>query len=146
MGPVMNDFWRDSGYRLLAVGDDGRLRVTDDFLRAYLLRPEVRPVAESCAAERALHEDLMAEPRSVVDEARLAALADADARDNYRVVLAFRDRLVAAGTLEGNGKMRFTDSVSSSTRQLPARLVTNPWRNCWIEPSPDAAWLESKGV
>ncbi len=42
----------------------------------------------------------MAEPRSVVDEARLAALADADARDNYRVVLAFRDRLVAAGTLE----------------------------------------------
>ena len=100
MGPVMNDFWRDSGYRLLAVDGDGRLRVTDDFLRAYFLRPEVRPVAESCAAERALHEDLMAEPRTTVDEARLAALADADARDNYRLVLAFRDRLVAAGTLE----------------------------------------------
>jgi hypothetical protein len=35
-----------------------------------------------------------------VAEARLAEFADADARDNWRVVLDFRDRLVEAGTVE----------------------------------------------
>ncbi len=96
----MRDFWRDSGYGLLERADNGHLKVTDDFLRAYFLRPEVRPVEESCAAERALHEELLADPRQAVATARLAALADPDARENYQVVLAFRDRLLKAGTLE----------------------------------------------
>ncbi len=65
-----------------------------------MLRPELVPVAESCAAELALHEALLENPRLAVPEARLAALADADARDNYRALLAFRDRLVAAPTIE----------------------------------------------
>jgi hypothetical protein len=96
----MTDFWRDSGYHLLEPLENGRLGVTDDFLRAYFMRPEVRPVEESCAAERALHEALSRHPREPVSDTRLAALADPDARENYRVVLAFRDRLLAAGTLE----------------------------------------------
>lgn len=96
----MPDFWRASGFHLLDRDDAGRLAVSDDFLRAYFLRPEMRPVAESCAAERALNQALLEQPRLVVPAERVAALADADARDNYRVVLAFRDRLVAAGTLE----------------------------------------------
>jgi hypothetical protein len=75
--------------------------VTDDFLRAYFLRPEVHPVEESCDAERRLHASLMAVPRRAVADAELEALADADARHNYRVVLKFRDRLLAAGTVEG---------------------------------------------
>ncbi|MDX1424789.1 MAG: DUF6352 family protein, partial [Kiloniellales bacterium] len=78
----MREFWRDSGYRLLAVTAEGRLAVSDDFLRAYFLRPEVRPVEDSCAAERALHESLLAAPRRAVGESELAALADPDARDN----------------------------------------------------------------
>ncbi len=96
----MPDFWTDSGYRLLEPGPQGHLAVGDDFLRAYFLRPELRPVEESCAAERALHAALLANPREAVSAARLAELADSDARDNYRVVLGFRDRLAAAGTLE----------------------------------------------
>jgi len=96
----MRDFWRDSGYHLLGATAEGRLAVSDDFLRAYLMRPEICPVAESCAAERALHESLMAAPRRAVGDADLARLQDADARDNYRVVLGFRDRLVAAGDVE----------------------------------------------
>ncbi len=96
----MPDFWRDSGYYLLARTPDGHLSVTDDFLRAYFMRPEMRPVEESCAAERALHESLMGNPREAVSEERLGKLADPDARDNYRVVLGFRDRLIAAGTVE----------------------------------------------
>jgi hypothetical protein len=75
--------------------------VTDDFLRAYFLRPEVHPVEESCDAERRLHAALMAAPRRAVTDADIEALADADARHNYRMLLKFRDRLLAAGTVEG---------------------------------------------
>ncbi len=96
----MPDFWRDSGYHLLARRDDGKLAVTDDFLRAYMTRPELAPVDESCDAERALHAALVNNPREAVSAERLAALADPDARENYGVVLDFRDRLVAAGVVE----------------------------------------------
>ncbi len=96
----MPDFWPSCGYRLLTVGTDGRLTITDDFLRSFLTRPELAPIPESCAAELALHDALLASPRRVVDNAELAALADPDARENYRVWLHFRARLVAASSLE----------------------------------------------
>ena len=96
----MPDFWRDSGFHLLRRDGRGHLAVTEDFLRAYFLRPEMRPPEEACAAERELHAALLEDPRQAVATARLAALADADARENYEVVLAFRDRLLAAGTVE----------------------------------------------
>ena len=96
----MRDFWRSSGYHLLARDADGWLGVSDDYLRAYFMRPELRPVAESCAAEIALHSALVEDPRRQVAATQLAGLADADARENYRVVLDYRDRLVAAGTVE----------------------------------------------
>jgi hypothetical protein len=96
----MSEFWHSSGFRLLERDGDGNLRVTDDFLRAYLGRPELRPVEESCAEEIALHRALLAEPRLGVEPRRLAALADADARDSYRHLLRFRDRLLASPSLE----------------------------------------------
>jgi hypothetical protein len=77
------------------------LRVTDDFLRAYYLRPEIHPVEESGPGELALHASLMDHPRREVPEEHLKHIEDADARDNYRILLRFRDRLLAAGTLEG---------------------------------------------
>ena len=94
------DFWLSSGFHLLRRNTDGKLSVTDDFLRAYFARPEMRPPEDSCAAEQALHAALTAEPRTAIDEQRLASLADADARDNYRHVLRLRDLLVAHGTVE----------------------------------------------
>jgi len=96
----MPEFWTSSGYRLLNANSDGRLVVTDAFLRSFLVRPELAPVVESCAAERALHDRLLAQPRAVVPDADLRAIADPDARENYRVWLRFRDRLAAAATLE----------------------------------------------
>ncbi len=96
----MHDFWQDSGYHLLQRREDGHLTVTDDFLRAYLNRPEVRPVPESNEAERALHAALLKNPREAVSGERLAAMADPDAIENYQVVLGFRERLLAADSLE----------------------------------------------
>lgn len=96
----MTELWPSSGYRLLQTDAQGRLAVTDDFLRAYLTRPEIAPVEESLDAERELHAELLADPRMTVEPVRLAALGDADAAENYQVVLSFRDRLVAAGTIE----------------------------------------------
>jgi hypothetical protein len=61
----------------------------------------VHPVEESNDAEHALHASLMESPQRPVDEQELLAIEDEDARDNYRVVLRFRQRLLDAGTLEG---------------------------------------------
>jgi hypothetical protein len=97
---VSPDFWPDSGYELLQVRDDGRLAVTNAYLRRFLERPELAPVAESNDAERRLHAELLDHPRMAVPESRLQALGDPDAVENYQVALAFRDRLVQAGSLE----------------------------------------------
>lgn len=96
----MPEFWRSSGFHLLARNAARQLVVSEDFLRAYLLRPEIHPVEESCAAERGLHAALMDAPRRSVTPTELEAIKDADARDNYRLLLRFRDRLLEAGTLE----------------------------------------------
>ncbi len=96
----MPDFWRSSGYRLLTKGEDGRLQVTDDFLRSFLARPELAPVPESSATELRLHDALLADPRRAIPAAEIGAIDDADARENYTIWSRFRDRLLAARTLE----------------------------------------------
>jgi hypothetical protein len=115
----MPDFWRSSGYDLVDVDATGGLTPSDDLLRAFLLRPEIVPVAESCAAELALHDALLADPRLAVPEARLASLADPDARDNYRVLLAFRARLLAQPTLQA----AYHDLVRQGSDGIPALFL-----------------------
>jgi hypothetical protein len=97
----MPDFWRNSGFHLLLRDTAGRLRITEDFLRAYLLRPEIHPVEESGPAERALHASLMAQPRLEVSKEQILKIEDRDVQDSYRILLRFRDRLLDAGTVEG---------------------------------------------
>jgi hypothetical protein len=96
----MTDFWRSSGFHFLDPDENGRLQVTDAYLKAYLARPELAPIEESCAAERTLHAALLKNPREAVSANRLAALADPDARENYQVALKYRDWVVRHGTLE----------------------------------------------
>lgn len=84
----------------LQRNERGWLRPTDDYLRLFLLRPELAPVPESCPAELALHAALLADPSAVVPPAGLQALQDADVRESYTLFLRFRDGLQAAGTLE----------------------------------------------
>jgi hypothetical protein len=43
----------------------------------------------------------MESPRRALSESDLSQVEDVDARDNYRLLMRFRDRLLAAGTVEG---------------------------------------------
>jgi hypothetical protein len=97
----MKDFWLSCGHHLTERDESGALVATDAFLKAYLARPEIMPPAEACDAERGMHAALLAEPRRPVAAAEIAALADADARDNWEAIIGFRDRLLAHNTLEG---------------------------------------------
>jgi hypothetical protein len=96
---VAQDFWASSGYRLLERAPEG-LRATDAWLAAFLDRDELRPPEEAGPRERALHARIAAAPRAPVSPAELAALEDADARDNWQAFLRFRDRVVVHRTLE----------------------------------------------
>jgi Family of unknown function (DUF6352) len=96
----MTDFWLSCGHHLTERDASGHLLVSDAFLKAYLARPELKPPAEACAAEQWLHASLLADPRRPVAAAEIAALADADARENWQVMIGFRDHLIAHGTLE----------------------------------------------
>src|ERR1700741_495966 len=96
----MNDFWISSGHHLLDRGEDGGLYVTDEFLKLYLARPELLPPAEACAAERTLHAALLANPRLPVSTSDIEAIADPDARENWKLLVGFRDHLLRHKTLE----------------------------------------------
>ena len=108
--------WSDSGYGLLDHGDPAQLRLTDAFLRHLYRRPELVPVATSCASERALHRSLLDDPRESVPETRIDGLDDPDIRDNYRVALAFRDLLCRHDNLE----TAYITLVSGTTNKGPA--------------------------
>jgi hypothetical protein len=96
----MKDFWISCGHHLLDRNDSGGLEVTDEFLKAYFVRPELMPPDDACDMERRLHRELLADPRRAVGEGEIAAIADADARENWTFVLAFRDLLLRHPTLE----------------------------------------------
>jgi hypothetical protein len=96
----MRDFWLSCGHHLLDRDEGGGLLLTDDFLKVYLARPELVPPADACAAERALYAALLENPRKPVPAGEIAAIADADARENWQVLITFRDLLISHPTLE----------------------------------------------
>lgn len=94
------DFWSSSGHHLLDHDTHGRLVVTDEFLKIYLARPEILPPDDACIVERALYQKLARDPRAMVMPAEIRDIADRDARENWQHLVAFRDCLLAAPTLE----------------------------------------------
>ena len=113
------DFWQSSGYRLVERDGDGWLHVTPDLIRAYLTRPEIHPVDDSCQTEIATFESLMEDPFVAISDDHLKAFEDEDTADNYRVVLAFRDALVNGKTLEGT----YLDVMRSGAIALPPVFI-----------------------
>ena len=96
----MREFWVASGHHLTRRADHGGLIATPELILAYLARPELMPPADACEAERRLHESLLADPLRTVSGAEIAGLADPDARENWSFMMNFRDRLLAAPSLE----------------------------------------------
>src|SRR3954454_65833 len=92
----------DQGARERARPDVAKrwLRPGAAFFGALLARPELALVAESCPAERRLHDRLTRQPTSPASAAELAAMADDDARENYATFLSFRDAVLDAGSVE----------------------------------------------
>ena len=69
------DFWLACGHHLLDRDAAGHLLVTDEFLKAYLARPELVPPSEACSAERNLHTALLSDPRQLVGPSQIATIA-----------------------------------------------------------------------
>lgn len=131
------DFWRTSGYHLLGHGEDGCLYVTPDYCRAFWRRPEVAPVEESCAAERAYHAELLDDPIRPLDDSRLGTFEDQDTASNYRVLSGFLRDLKDAETLEAyylalfrSGKIAippiFIDQMAHAISRAVLDGVNNP--------------------
>ena len=113
------DFWRSAGFHLTERLENGWLAVSPDLLRAYITRPEVHPVEDSCDMEHRLFEALMTDPFCPVGEDDLAQIRDQDAAANYRIVLAFRDHLFASGSIEAG----YASLFAGKTIQVPPVFV-----------------------
>ena len=79
-----SDFWPSCGHHLLDRDDAGGLRVTDEFLKAYLARPELMPPTEACLAERTLHRALLAARAQQIRLFRLTFRDPADVIEQVR--------------------------------------------------------------
>jgi hypothetical protein len=115
----MKDFWLSCGHHLLDRDEGGGLAVTDDFLKIYLARPELIPPPEACAVERTLHGALLSRPRMPVPASDIAAIVDADARENWQLLIAFRDHLLRHKTLEA----AYVDLVRHGVGNTPPLFV-----------------------
>jgi hypothetical protein len=96
---VAQDFWASSGFATLERGAAG-LVATPAWLARFLAADELMPPDDAGPRERALHERLAANPLAAVTAAELAAIEDADARENWTEFLRFRDRVRAFASLE----------------------------------------------
>ncbi len=129
----MRDFWLSCGHHLLDRDATGKLLITKEFLKVYLARPELVPPPEACAAERKLYDSLLKDPQVPVAPWRIAAIADADARENWEVMIGWRDHLVKYRSLE----TAYLDIVRRSIRfphilvsQLTQVILRNALNDC----------------
>jgi uncharacterized protein DUF6352 len=107
----MKDFWLSCGHHLLDRDEHGQLRVTDEFMKVYLARPELAPPPDACLVERTLHSALLFNPWRPVAAAEINAIAEPDARENWQFMIALRDRLAAHRTLEATYVALVRESV-----------------------------------
>jgi hypothetical protein len=111
-GLAPGEFWVASGHLLCDRDEAGRVLATEALWRAFLARPELMPPEEACDAERALHARLLEAPLRAVEISEIAALADADAQENWQVFLGFRDRVAREATLEAAYLRLFREGVA----------------------------------
>lgn len=134
---MAQDFWAASGYRQLEPTLEG-LRPTPAWFGRFLEGEELRPPAGAGPLERALHARLAADPLAPVADAQVAALEDADAADNWREFIRFRERVRAYGTLEATYRdlyrrasvdlaPPFVDAMVHAIVRAMLEGVADPW-------------------
>ena len=96
---MAQDFWGSSGFASLERSPSG-LVATPAWFARFLAGDELMPPDEAGPNERALHARLAVEPLADVVPAELAAVEDADARENWSEFLRFRDRVRRFPSLE----------------------------------------------
>ncbi len=128
-----HEFWVSSGHLLLQRDESGHLAVTDEFLKAFYARPEVLPPPEACEAERALHARLMIAPSDPVTAEEIGTIVDPDARENWQMLIAFRDLLVRAETLELAYQRLVKDGMGRTPPMFVNQLVHAILRNALDE-------------
>lgn len=114
------EFWTSSGHLFLDHDASGRLVVNGEFIKLYLARPEIVPPDDACLVERSLHARLLRDPLAPVPAEEIGDVADRDARENWRHFIAFRDHLVASGSLE-----RAYVTLFREQRPMPPPLFVN---------------------
>jgi hypothetical protein len=112
-------FWGASGHLMLDRNVDGRLILTPEFVQTYLARPELMPPDDACFSEFQLHAKLMADPFAAIADNEVSAITDPDAQENWRFMVAFRDRLSAASTVE----VAFKEIIAKGLNGLPPLFV-----------------------
>jgi Family of unknown function (DUF6352) len=124
-----HEFWVSSGHLLLQRDDSGHLAITDEFLKAFYARPEVLPPPEACDAERALHARLIIAPSDPVTADEIGTIIDPDARENWQMLIAFRDLLMRAETLEAAYLRLVKDGMGRTPPMFVNQLVHAILRN-----------------
>jgi hypothetical protein len=114
----MKDFWLSCGHHLLDRDRQGRLCVTDEFMKLYLARPELALPPDACAVERTLQARLLSDPWRPVAAAEIDAITEADARENWHYLITLRDQLAAHPTIEA----AYTALVRGNVRVPPIFL------------------------
>ncbi|MGL4322795.1 MAG: DUF6352 family protein [Beijerinckiaceae bacterium] len=138
----MNDFWISSGHHLLDRSASGGLIVTDEYLKAFLARPELLPPPEACPVELGVHAQLLQAPRGAIAASEIALMQDADARENWAAFLAFRDHLLRHETLEAAYVDLFRKGVGTTPPLFINQLVHVITRNM-LDGETDAATLRT---
>src|SRR5262249_36006189 len=77
------------------------------------------PPRTARGAERRLPADLLNDPRRPIASSEIAAIADADARENWTLMIAFRDHLVGHKTVEA----AYLDLVRRGVGQTPLLFI-----------------------
>jgi uncharacterized protein DUF6352 len=135
---AQRDFWLACGHHLLDRNEDGHIVLTDEFLMAYLARPEMIPPPDACAAERALFQAVLKDPRRPVAPPEIAAIADEDARENWAFMISWREHLARYPTLEAaylaivRQNLNFPPLLLNQLVQVILRNVLDECDDAWM--------------
>lgn len=135
---MAQDFWASSGYTLLEQGPQG-LVATDAWIARFLDRAELALPEDAGPRERELHAMVAAAPRAPVGAPMLAAIEDADARENWTHFLRFRERVLAHPTLEAcyvdcfaRGTVDVAPAFLDTLAQVITRAALDGTEDAWL--------------